>query len=178
MNAEIRQLLEQLHQERRTGLLSLVIAGGHDTDGADSPKEALSLSFVTGELAAAEARHCQGLHAMRHLAQAQRLLRQRWYPVGSNVLKRMEGMPALPVWIQQVEAETDPAVARSSAHAKRLDEILRVFRVMGGMEGIERFLTLTTQHPPESAWEPLMQALYRELTMYLGEERAAALAQP
>jgi len=178
MNADIRDLLVQLHQERRTGLLSLVIEGGQDLGGLEAPKEALSLSFVTGELAAAEARHCQGMQAMRHLAEAQRLLRKRWYPVGSNVLKRMDGMPALSVWIQEVESESDPAAAVNKLRAQRLDEILRVFRAMGGVDGVGRFMRLTAQHPPQSAWEPLMEGLRQELTMYLGPEQASAMTQP
>lgn len=178
MNADIRELLIRLHQEKQTGLLSLVIEGGHDPQGDAPPKEALSLSFVGGELAAAEARECQGMLAMQHLARARRLLRQRWYPVSSNVLKRMDGMPVLSVWIEQMEAEARPPAARSNAQAQRLDDILRAFHTMGGVDGIERFVGLTARHPPETAWEPLMQALRAELTLYFGVERAVEMTQP
>ena len=133
MNTDIRDLLVRLHRERQTGLLSLVIEGGPDMDGSEIPKEALSLSFVTGELAAAEARRCQGMQAMRHLARARRLLRQRWYPVSSNVLKRMDGMPVLSAWIEQVEAEANPQAARPNVRAQQLDNILRAFHTMGGV---------------------------------------------
>lgn len=178
MNTDIRDLLVRLHRERQTGLLSLVIEGGPDMDGSEIPKEALSLSFVTGELAAAEARRCQGMQAMRHLARARRLLRQRWYPVSSNVLKRMDGMPVLSAWIEQVEAEANPQAARPNVRAQQLDNILRAFHTMGGVNGIERFVSLTAQHPPELAWELLMQALRQELALYLGAERAMEMTQP
>ncbi len=178
MIADIRDLLVRLNRERQTGLLALVIEGGRDAAGHESPKEALSLSFVAGELAAAEARHCQGVLAMQHLARSEKLLRQRWYPVSSNVLKRMDGMPVLAAWIERVEAEARPETARPSARAQRLDDILRIFHTMGGVDGIERFVTLTAQHPPESAWTPLMLALRRELTPYFGPDRAADLTQP
>ena len=178
MIADIRDLLVRLNRERQTGLLALVIEGGRDAEGQESPKEALSLSFVAGELAAAEARHCQGVMAMRYLARSERLLRQRWYPVSSNVLKRMDGMPVLSVWIDQVAAEADPETARPNVRAQRLDDILRVFHTMGGVDGIERFVAITAQHPPESAWLPLMVALRRELTVYFGPERAADLTRP
>jgi len=158
MNADIRSLLLQLHQERQTGLLSLVLEVQPDAPGTEPVKEALSLSFVAGELAAADAR-------------------QRWYPVSSNVLKRMEGMPALPVWIQQLDAQAHPEVSRSNERAQQLDDILRAFHTMGGVDGIERFVGLTAKHPPETAWEPLMEALRRELTLYLGAARAQAMTQ-
>lgn len=172
MNTDIKDLLVRLHHERQTGLLSLVIEGGPGMDGAENPKEALSLSFVAGELAAAEARQCQGMQAMQHLARARRLLRQRWYPVSSNVLKRMDGMPALSVWIAQMEAEVHSQAARPNLRAQQLDDILRAFHTMGGVNGIERFVSLTAQHPPEIAWEPLMRALRQELALYLGTDRA------
>ncbi|MGC4367832.1 hypothetical protein [Hydrogenophaga sp. R2] len=177
MNADIRSLLLQLHQERQTGLLSLVIEVQPAADAAEPVKEALSLSFVAGELAAAEARQCQGMQAMGHLARARQLLRQRWYPVSSNVLKRMDGMPVLSVWIQQLESQADPDSGRSNERAQQLDDILRAFHTMGGLDGIERFVGLTAQHPPETAWELLMEALRQELTLYFGAERAQAMTQ-
>jgi len=177
MNADIRSLLLQLHEQRQTGLLSLVIEVQPDAPATEPVKEALSLSFVGGELAAADARHCQGMQAMQHLARAPRLLRQRWYPVSSNVLKRMDGMPALSVWIQQLDAQAHPEVARSNERTEQLDDILRAFHTMGGVDGIERFVGLTAQHPPETAWEPLMESLRHELTLYFGEERALAMTQ-
>lgn len=177
MNADIRSLLLRLHQERQTGLLSLVLEVQPDAPGTEPVKEALSLSFVAGELAAADARQCQGMQAMQRLARARCLLRQRWYPVSSNVLKRMEGMPALPVWIQQLDAQAHPEASRSNERAQQLDDILRAFHTMGGVDGIERFVGLTARHPPETAWEPLMEALRRELTLYLGAARAQAMTQ-
>lgn len=175
MNPEIRDLLFQLHHGGQTGLLSLVIEGADDEGGLERPKEAMSLSFVSGELAAAEARGCQGQQALDHLARARRLLRQRWYPVSSNVLKRMEGMPALPAWVAQVESGHD--AVELAQRAQRLDEILKAIRTMGGLDGVQRFVSLTTRHPPESAWEPLMQALRRELALYLGDDRAADMTR-
>lgn len=177
MIADIRDLLVRLNRERQTGLLSLVIEGGRDAEGQESTKEALSLSFVGGELAAAEARDCQGMTAMLHLARSQKLLRQRWYPVSSNVLKRMDGMPVLAEWIERVEAEDRTQTAGAGSRAQRLDDILRVFHSMGGVDGIERFVTLTGQHPPESDWNALMLALRRELTLYFGPDRATELTQ-
>lgn len=177
MNPDIRSLLLRLHQERQTGLLSLVIEAQPATQGAEPVKEALSLSFVGGELAAAEARECQGMQAMDHLARAHLLLRQRWYPVSSNVLKRMDGMPVLSVWIEQLDAQANPGAGRSNLRAQQLDDILRAFHTMGGVDGIERFVGLTAQHPPETAWDPLMQALRDELTLYFGPERAQAMTQ-
>lgn len=177
MNPDIRSLLLRLHQERQTGLLSLVIEVQPQAAGAAPVKEALSLSFVAGELAAADARQCQGMQAMRHLAGARQLLRQRWYPVSSNVLKRMDGMPVLSVWIEQVDAESDPAAWRPNGRAQQLDDILRAFHTMGGVDGIERFVGLTARHPPETEWGLLMQALRHELTLYLGAERAQAMTR-
>lgn len=175
MNPDIRSLLLQLHEQRQTGLLSLVIEVQPDGDGTEPVKEALSLSFVAGELAAAEARQCQGMQAMGHLARARQLFRQRWYPVSSNVLKRMDGMPVLSVWIQQLDTPVDPAAGHASVRAQQLDDILRAFHTMGGVDGIERFVGLTAQHPPETAWDPLMQALREELTLYFGVEGAQAM---
>jgi hypothetical protein len=176
MNADVRDLLVRLHAERQTGLLSLVIDGAHDAQGLQRAKEALSLSFVNGELAAAEARGCQGIDALDHLSRAQTLLRQRWYPVSSNVLKRMEGMPPLHAWLQKVES--DPEAARQASRAQRLDDILRAIHTMGGADGTERFVTLTARHPPDRAWGPLMEALRAELALYLGDDQALAMTRP
>lgn len=176
MNSDIRNLLVRLHHERQTGLLSLVVDCATDADASGPRKEALSLSFVAGELAAAESRGRQGVQALDPLVRGTRLLRERWYPVNSDVLKRMDGMPRLIEWLERVEAGA--TADGHASRAQRLDDILRAFHTLGGQHGIQRFVDLTGRHPPDRAWEPLMQALRGELALYFGEERATDMTRP
>lgn len=175
MHPDIRNLLIRLRDEQQTGMLSLVIDSSTESDTQVPHKEALSLSFVAGELAAAESRGRQGQQALDLLARANRLLRERWYPVNPDVLKRMEGMPRLTEWMARVEAGPPRGADAEVSRAQRLDDILRAVHTMGGLDGIQRFVHLTGQHPPDQAWEPLMLALRDELALYLGEERAIAM---
>lgn len=164
----IHTLLQQLAQDRRSGVLLLVMMT------AGSASHIVTVWLREGELLHTSARLRQGAAALLLLQHARLLRRWQWFELPAPTDLDLQDLPPLKDFLAFERQRVVPAPTAGSpttleqARLERLFSIQTFMQTMGGARGDDTFMQLLFDHPPAQAWDELMEASRDHLSLYFG----------